>query len=247
MANKSGMQVLFFGSKARTGFGSKVAGPKMTRYMGQELRKRIVPEIQAGYDKMTEDWSEKPTPTIKVGQRKDVGNYVEVRFQDNTNANKKWLLVDTQGRKGGATIKRKPKFVEPAPGGTFKIGGFKKQKLSVNAEFVPVFEYKKKGEIVQARGEEGRPPLHFKSQYSAKTTPGGGFGGPGEKSEPWVTKMEVKQGAVQPRFLSRENVLTALAGRSSRLSGIITPWFSDSGPTRAAYRAAFFRVTGRRI
>lgn len=247
MPNKSEFRLLFFGSPKRTGFAQRVAGPRITKFMGPELRKRIVPEIEAAYDKMTEGWSEKPTPIIKVGQRKNIGNFIEIRMDSSTNANKKWLMVDTQGRTGGAIIQRKPKFVEPAPGATFKIGGFKKRKLSVDAEFIPVFEYKRKGETIQARGEEGRPPLRFQRGYDPRTSAPGKFGGPGTRGDPWVTKLQVRQGAVDPRFLTRENVLTALAGKSSPLNSIISPWLSESGPLRNAYRAAFYKAIGRRI
>lgn len=246
MANKSGVEVLFFGSRARTGFGQRVAGPRITNFMEEELNKRVVPQIEGAYDKMTEGWSEKPTPTIKVGQRKNVGNFVEVSFIPDSNANKKWLMVDVEGRRGGAKIFRKPKFFKverlALPGTQeFKVGGkgFKTRYGRLGEIHTPIFEG-------GGRGFGSRPRLPV-STYNPRTTHGGGFGGPGSRSGDTKYPLVVIQGSVTSRKLTANNIATALRGQSSPLSGIVKPWFSDSGPTRAAYRAAFFRATGRRI
>lgn len=259
MANNSGMQVLLFGSSARTGFKSEAAGVLMTSIMNDELKKRIVPQIKAAYDIMSEGWSEKPTPTIKVGQDKSIGNFVEVSFKDSTIANKRWLMVDTLGRKGGARIQKKIAAFEVGTfdmygnktrlsEGSFVVSssgkGFKKKelRLGIGEGKMPIF---KTGKGLVS-GIANRPPLHFQPQYSPKTWPLSHYGGPGTKSGPWVTKLQVRQGRVRPRRLSR-NVLRALQGKGSPLNSVITPWFSDSGPTRAAYRKAFQALTGRRI
>jgi len=239
----------------KTGIGAQKAAargnPIMIAAVSNALQNVTAKQIQDGYNKMTENWTDHPVFEFRV-VKVHMGTQISWRLKgEGTNdVNLKWAMVDFAGRKGGKVIQNREN-VEQA-GAIYKAvagraAGKKLTQAKKSLEAGQFVAYKPDQIVGRVTSKKKGMPIR---PYNPSTIWPFKFGGSKTYNDPVAIRGSVKQGAVIPRGLTSQQVMTALRGQGSELSNIIKPIVGrrnrGENPVYVAYRAAT-KAIGRGI
>jgi hypothetical protein len=205
---------------------SKEAPGIIAKHIKRAYNTEYAPLVQKAYEAMTADW--KASPQIFARTVVDNAGFSTFTWgidTDESNANKRWGMVDTEGRPhftnylaptgAKAGLKGKTSFTKDQLG-----------QIQMVTERVPRSDLK---------------PMPMRP-YTPRVSGSGNFGGSGKYGTPSVFRWAADLGGVRPKFLTEANVVPAVQGKGSPLSFILPPLSASAG--RRGLRRAISEITG---